>query len=113
MKRTVQVEIIGFEKSPCGPFPCDEDRTCGLEECHPSGEFVPACAALKNALEKEFGDQVVFTVTLLDNGVPNHVREIVERYHPPIPLVLVDGQVIPLGRVSFTHLRTSIRKAGS
>lgn len=113
MKRTVRVEIIGFKKSPCGPFPCDEDRTCGLEECYSSGEFTPACTALKHALEQEFGDQVVFTVTLLDDGVPNHVKDIVERYHPPIPLVLVNGQVIPLGRVSFTHLRNSIIKAGS
>lgn len=111
MKRPVHVEVIGFKASPCGPFPCNEDRTCGLEECYPSGEFIPACTSLKHALEKEFGDQVEFTVTLLDNGVPDHVKKIVERYHPPIPLVLVNGEVTPLGRISLTHLRQRVKNA--
>ncbi|MDD1673559.1 MAG: hypothetical protein LUP99_04025, partial [Methanomicrobiales archaeon] len=72
MDTPIEIEIAGYEKGGCGPFPCDEHRTCGLEECHPDGDLQKACLALSIALKKEFGEHIIVRVTLLDDGVPEH-----------------------------------------
>ena len=105
METAIEIEIAGFKKGGCGPFPCDEHRTCGLEECYPDGDLQKACLALDTTLKKEFGDGIIVRVTLLDNGIPEHIRQIVEKYHPPVPMILVNGSLFPLGRVSFNHMK--------
>jgi len=102
------LEIIGFSRSECGPFPCDPDRTCGLEECFPSGSFAEAVEALRHAITARYGDRVTVTVTLLDDGVPERVKAIIERSHPPIPIILLSGRVTPVGRISFSRIAGEI-----
>ncbi|HTY51837.1 MAG TPA: hypothetical protein VMB35_01420 [Methanomicrobiales archaeon] len=110
MPDPLSVEIIGFSDHECGPFPCEPDRTCGLEECFPSGSFMPAVDSLKRALAAKYGDRVRFTLTLLDDGVPDRVKAIIESTQPPIPIVLLDGKVLPIGMISFTRLSREIEK---
>lgn len=111
MGDSFSIEIIGFSESECGPFPCEPDRTCGLEECFPSGSFMKAVDALRRALAARYGDRVLFTVTLLDDGVPERVKAIIERFHPPIPIVLLNGRVTPVGRISYTRIVGEIEAA--
>jgi len=105
------IEIIGFSEQECGPFPCEPDRTCGLEECFPSGSFMPAVDALIRAVTARFGERVKVTLTLLDDGVPDRVKAIIERSHPPVPIVLLNGRVTPIGRISFTRIVREIEAA--
>jgi len=105
------VEIIGFSEAECGPFPCEPDRTCGLEECFPSGSFMKAVEALRRALKGRYGDRVQVTITLLDDGVPDRVKVIFESSHPPIPIVLVGGRVTPIGRISYPKIVKEIERA--
>ncbi|MDD1678759.1 MAG: hypothetical protein LUO93_06195 [Methanomicrobiales archaeon] len=105
MNKTVEIAIFGYADTECGPFPCDDTRTCGLAACHPDGGFQEACAALAKILVKEYGDRVAFRVVLLDDGIPEEIRSLIEEHHPPVPIVLVNGHLVPLGRVSFTHLK--------
>jgi len=111
MADSLIVEIIGFSEAECGPFPCDPDRSCGLEECFPSGSFTKAVLALGHVLAGRFGTRVRLTVTLLDDGVPDRVKAIVEERHPPLPIVLVAGRVTPIGRISLPKIEKEIEKA--
>jgi hypothetical protein len=104
MPDPLSIEIIGFSDAECGPFPCEPDRTCGLEECFPSGSFLAAVDALRHALEAKYGNRILVTITLLDDGVPERVKVIIERSHPPLPIVLLNGRVTPIGRISLTRL---------
>jgi hypothetical protein len=99
------VTIYGYEDAECGPFPCDDNRTCELEACHPGGKFQDACAALKDAVTREYGGRVRLEVVLLDDGIPEDIRSLIEEHHPPVPIVLVNGRLVPMGRVSLAHLR--------
>ena len=47
---------------------------------------------------------------VLDEGVPDYVKTIVEKHHPPLPIVLVNGNVTPLGRISLPLLQKEIEK---
>jgi hypothetical protein len=111
MGDTLTIEIIGFSDADCGPFPCEPDRTCGLEECYPSGSFPAAVDALKRAIRERYGDRVMVTVTLLDDGVPDRVKAIIETSHPPLPIILLEGRVTPIGRISFTRIVREIEAA--
>jgi len=102
------LEIVGYSDSECSPFPCDENRTCGLSSCAPSGSLVEAFEALKSKVLKEFGEGVTLKLTLLDDGVPDYIREIYERDHPAIPMILLQGKVIPVGRISWEPIRDAI-----
>jgi hypothetical protein len=110
MSDPVTIEIIGFEDSFCGPFPCDENRTCGLEKCAPSENLVQAYEALEEALSAQYGNRITLRLTLLDETIPDYVKEIVEEHHPPIPIVLVNGQVTPIGRVSLPLVQKELEK---
>jgi len=104
----ITLEIAGYTESECSPFPCDEDRTCGLSACAPSGSLVKACAALKDEISKEFGDRVTMKLTFLDEKVPDHIKKIYEKDHPAIPMILLQGRVLPVGRISWPHIRDAI-----
>jgi hypothetical protein len=108
MGDSLSLEIIGFSDAECGPFPCDPDRTCGLDECFPSGAFMKAVEALRHALAAKYGDRVAVTLTLLDDGIPERVKVIIERSHPPIPIILLEGRVTPVGRISFARIAREI-----
>jgi hypothetical protein len=104
MAAPVEIEIVGYSESECGPFPCDADRTCGLSACYPTGQFLKAAEGLREYLAVTYGGRVTVTVTLLDRGVPPRIREIIEARHPPVPMILVNGRVTSIGRISATRI---------
>jgi hypothetical protein len=104
MAAPVEIEIVGYSGSECGPFPCDGDRTCGLSACFPTGQFMKAAESLRDYLAVTYGEAVIVTVTLLDGGVPPRIREIIEARHPPVPMILVNGRVTSIGRISATRI---------
>jgi len=110
MAGTVHVEIVGLKTSECSPFPCDEDRTCGLSGCYLSGKLTDAYAELKKVLAETYGNRVDLKLTLLDEGTPEHIRTIIEREYPPIPMVLVNGRVTKIGRITLDRIKTEIEK---
>ncbi len=110
MTEKVSIEIVGLEDSSCSPFPCDETRSCGLSECHPSGKLVPAYEALKNEIIRRYGDAVSITLTLIDKGIPSHVRDIIADKYPPIPFVIINNSLVPMGRISLPLIVREIEK---
>jgi hypothetical protein len=110
MAGTVTVEIVGLKTSECSPFPCDENRTCGLSACSPSGKLADAFFGLKKVLEESYGDRVDVRLTLIDDGVPDHIRAIIEREYPPIPMVLVNGRITRIGRIALDRIKNEIDK---
>lgn len=110
MAGTVHVEIVGLKTSECSPFPCDEDRTCGLSGCYLSGKLIDAFSELKKVLGETYGNRVDCTLTLIDNGAPEHVRTIIEREYPPLPMVLVNGHVTKIGRITLDRIKKEIEK---
>jgi hypothetical protein len=110
MTGTVHVEIVGLKTSECSPFPCDEDRTCGLSGCYLSGKLNDAFNELEKVLKAVYGDRVDLKLTFIDNGVPDHIRTIIERDYPPIPLVLVNGRITRIGRISLDRIKNEIER---
>ena len=110
MAGTVQIEIVGLKTSECSPFPCDENRTCGLTECYHSGKLVDAFSELKKVLQETYGDRVEIRLTLIDDGVPDRIKAIIEREYPPIPMVLVNGRVTKIGRIALDRIKAEIEK---
>jgi hypothetical protein len=104
----IAVEVIGFSYSPCGPFPCDSERTCELVGCHPEGSLPEAFEELRTALTAEYGDRISVTLTLLDTGVPDRIKTIIETHYPPIPIILINGALAPVGRISLRHIRKEL-----
>lgn len=113
MTTPITIEVIGFSDSTCGPFPCDSERTCELQTCHPTEQLIPAFKALKEKIIRKYGDSVTMELTLLDDTVPDRIKHIIEEYHPPIPIVLIAGKVTPLGRISYPLFVKEIEKIGS
>ncbi|NLZ29245.1 MAG: hypothetical protein GX885_00585 [Methanomicrobiales archaeon] len=107
----VTVEIVGLEESDCGPFPCDETRSCGLEACYPSNRMIDAISALRYELLAEYGDTVEVLMTLIDDAMPEHIKDIIEKRHPPIPIILVNGRLTSIGRVSLDLIKEEIEYA--
>jgi hypothetical protein len=108
MSDTILVEIVGLESSECSPFPCDGNRTCGLSACYPSGRLVQAFDALKARLNETYGSRVEVKLTLIDDGVPDHIRAILEREYPPIPMVLMNGKLTRIGRIVSDRISNEI-----
>ncbi|QSZ66004.1 hypothetical protein RJ40_00045 [Methanofollis aquaemaris] len=106
-----EIEIIGFSYGFCGPFPCNEQRSCGLQACSPSENLVKAVDALKDTLSVEYPGQVAVKFTLLDDGVPEYVQKIVEEHQLPLPIILVNGRVTPIGRISMPLIKKEIDAA--
>lgn len=110
MNSRVNVEIVGLKTLECSPFPCDEDRTCGLTGCYLSGKLSDAFRELSLALQKIYGDRVSIKLTLIDDGAPDYIRTIIERDFPPLPIVLVNGRVTKIGRISLDRTKAEIEK---
>ena len=110
MAGTVKIEIIGLKTSECSPFPCDENRTCGLEGCYHSGKLLDAVRELKTALQNTYGSRVELTLTLIDDGAPARIKAIIERDYPPIPMVLVNDRVTKIGRIALDRIKNEIEK---
>lgn len=108
MVHGITIEVIGFRNSSCGPFPCDENRRCGLDTCHPTNSLVKAFESLSSSLDNLYGGRVSLNLTLLDEGVPDYVEEIIERQHPPLPIILINGRVTPIGRISLPLIKKEI-----
>jgi len=108
MADTITVEIIGLADSSCSPFPCDETRTCGLSECQPSGKIITAFEVLKKVIGEEYGDRVKLSLILVDNGIPDRIKKIVEAEHPPLPMILVNGRLTRIGRIAVDRIKKEI-----
>ncbi|HMK15678.1 MAG TPA: hypothetical protein VK450_02030, partial [Methanomicrobiales archaeon] len=70
-----------------------------------------AVEALKHTLAARYGEQVTVTLTLLDDRVPDRVKAIFEQCHPPLPVILLNGRVTPIGRISYTRIAREIDAA--
>jgi len=110
MTGRVLVEIVGLKNAECGPFPCDENRTCCLSGCYPSGKLDRAFEELKRVLEKECGNRIELKFTLIDKGAPDYIRSIIETEYPPLPMILVNGRITRIGRISLDRIRKEIEK---
>ncbi|MCX6693250.1 MAG: hypothetical protein NT074_01660 [Methanomicrobiales archaeon] len=111
----IDIEIIGFDDTSCSPFPCDDTRSCGLTLCHPSGDLSQAVNALREDLKERYGDRVVLKLTRLEGDLPSHIREVIAAHHPPVPIVLISGRLMPFGRVSLPFITKEVDRllAGS
>lgn len=107
---TITVEVIGLRASRCSPFPCDDERSCGLSECYPMGSLNRAFEVLEKELKKEYGDEVSLKLTVIDDEVPSYVEKIISEHYPPIPIILVNGKVTPIGRVSLPLIKKELEK---
>ena len=110
MTSPITIEIIGFKNAECSPFPCNEERTCGLSDCYPTNKLTAAFGALETALKARYGNRVTLTLTLLDGGVPERVRTIIEEHRPALPAVLINGKVTPVGRIALERIVKEIEK---
>jgi hypothetical protein len=110
MTGTVLIEIVGLKNAECCPFPCDENRTCGLSGCYPTGKLNEACNELKKVLNNEYGDRVELKLTLIDDGAPGYIKKIIETDFPPLPIILVNGRVTRIGRISLDRIKKEIGK---
>jgi hypothetical protein len=110
MTGTVQIEIVGLKTSECSPFPCDENRTCGLNGCYLKGTLTDAYEELRTVLEKRYPGRVAMKLTLIDAHVPDYITAIIERDRPPLPMVLVNGRVTKIGRIALDRIKAEIEK---
>ena len=110
MTGTVLVEVVGLKNAECCPFPCDENRTCGLSGCYPTGQLYAAFDELKQVLKKEYGDRVELKLTFIDDGTPDYIQKIIENDFPPLPIILVNGRVTRIGRISLDRIKKEIEK---
>jgi hypothetical protein len=110
MTGTVLVEIVGLKNAECSPFPCNEDRTCGLSGCSPTGKLTEAVDELKKVLENDYGNRVELRLTFIDNGAPGYIQKIIEKDFPPLPIILVNGRLTRIGRISLDRIKKEIEK---
>ncbi len=110
MAGTVLVEIVGLKNAECCPFPCDENRTCGLTGCYPSGKLDTSYEELKKVLNNEYGTRVETKLTIIDNGTPEYIRSIIEAEYPPLPMILINGKITRIGRISLDRIKKEIEK---
>lgn len=100
----VTVEVVGYTYRPCGPFPCDADRSCGLSACFQKEKLSFAFPALEDALKEKYGDAVSVSLVALDTEIPERIKDIVRAEHPPLPIILVNGKAVPVGAVSVPRI---------
>jgi len=110
MAGPVLVEIVGLKNAECCPFPCDENRTCGLTGCYPTGKLDASFEELQRVLKKEYGNRVELRLTLIDKGAPDYIRTIIETDYPPLPMILVNGHITRIGRISLDRIKKEIEK---
>jgi hypothetical protein len=110
--KSVTVEVVGYRDSECSPFPCDEDRSCGLSACKPSNGLIPATEALRAKLKEDFPNiDITVQITLLDDIVPDYIRELYEAEHPAIPMILINKKLFPIGRISLPQIGDAIKES--
>lgn len=100
----VIVEVVGYTYRPCGPFPCDAERSCGLEECFQQEKLRFAYPALEKNLMEKYGDAIEITLTSLDKEIPERILELVKKEHPPLPIILINGELVPVGAISVPKI---------
>ncbi len=100
----ITVEVVGYTYRPCGPFPCDAERSCGLEDCYQKEKLSFAFPALADALKGKYGDKVSVVLIPLDKEIPDRIKEIVRADHPPLPIILINGNLVPVGAVSVPRI---------
>jgi hypothetical protein len=110
MTNTITIEVIGLRDSYCSPFTCADERSCGLSDCYPVGTLVRAFEVLEKYLRQEYGDAVSLVLTLIDDNVPPHIEKIISENYPPIPIILVNGKITPIGRISLPLIKKEIEK---
>lgn len=110
MEDPIVVEVIGLKDSSCSPFPCNATRSCGLYDCHPTGKLLPAFEALSAEIREEYGEKIQMKLTLIDDEVPRYIQDIIAEHYPPIPIILVNGELVPMGRISLPQLQKEIEK---
>ena len=76
----------------------------------PRESLVVAFNALADEIQKEYGNRVTMTLTLIDDGVPPYIKKVIEEHYPPLPIVLVNGNYAPMGRISLPLLQKEIEK---
>jgi alkyl hydroperoxide reductase subunit AhpF len=54
---------------------------------------------------------VALTLTLLDSGVPERIRTIIEQHRPALPAVIINGKVTPIGRIALERIVKEIEKS--
>jgi hypothetical protein len=112
MTSKVRVEIFGLSNTSCSPFPCDENRTCGFVNCERSGgQLTFAFEELKKEIEKDYRDQVDVTLTLLDKEKHPGIQKLIEKEHPPLPIILVNGKLTRIGRIAYDRIKKEIDSA--
>ncbi|MDD1715904.1 MAG: hypothetical protein LUQ01_02795 [Methanolinea sp.] len=110
MEETVCIEVVGLKDSTCSPFPCDNTRSCGLYDCHPTGKLIPAFEALRSEIREQYGERVQMKLVLIDQEMPEHIRKIIAEQYPPLPFVLIDGDLAPMGRISLPLMQKELEK---
>ncbi|OPX71863.1 MAG: hypothetical protein A4E40_01572 [Methanoregulaceae archaeon PtaU1.Bin059] len=110
MAETILIEVVGLKDSDCSPFPCDMTRTCGLYDCHPTGKLVPAFEALRKELQEQYGPKIRMDLILIDEEIPGHIREIIATQYPPIPFIVMNKTLIPMGRISLPLMQKEVEK---
>jgi hypothetical protein len=110
MTGPVTIEIVGLKNAECSPFPCDDNRTCNLSGCYPTGKLEASFEELKKVLKNEYGERVELKLTLIDDGAPDYIRSIIETEYPPLPMILVNGRLTRIGRISLERIKKEIEK---
>ncbi len=113
MDYPIRIEIIGLKDLSCSPFPCDNTRSCGLYDCYPSGKLVVAFEALAAEIRKEYPEKVEMKLTLIDDSLPTYIEKVIEENYPPLPIVLVNGEYVPMGKISLPLIEKEIERITS
>lgn len=98
------IEVIGFTYRPCGPFPCDNDRSCGLTGCFGKEKLSFAYEELQKVLLAKYGNSISLELVSLDHEIPQWVQEIIRKEHPPLPIILLNRTVLPIGAISVPKI---------
>ncbi len=82
----------------------------GFRDAFLQGTSHVAFEELKKVLAAEYGNRVETKLTLIDNETPDHIRKIIESEFPPLPMVLVNGRITRIGRISLDRIKKEIEK---
>ena len=55
-------------------------------------------------------ERVELKLTLIDNDAPDYLQKIIETDYPPLPIVLVNGRVTRIGRISLDRIKKEIER---
>lgn len=65
---------------------------------------------LKRVLVSEYGNRIDLKLTLIDDRTPDYIQKIIETEYPPLPMVLVNGRITRIGRISLDRIKKEIEK---